>query len=325
LYLAYYQRPLIVFKIPSVLANWRYGVFSHIAILFDLTSQIRPPKLQVDPELSAHSQRKQWVLDMCHRLLRPVVRLALVYGVKHTEMADLLRRLMIDEARELWADRGVALPNVSQLSITSGVNRKQVTVQIRTKGELLSVTETSLASRVFTHWAHLAYSRSDYASLPFAATSQAFSFESMVRKLISSEVHHKTIAEELLRLGLAQESDGTITLIKDAFVPSEDERVLLAFAADNGADHLMAATSNLAGRNTPLLERAVFADGLAIDGAQRIERFTRQQWAVLHDELVTHMQNEVDQVQGKGGHRIRVGVYVYHEPVSIDNEKVPNV
>jgi hypothetical protein len=281
--------------------------------------------LEIDPELSAHNQRMQWVLDACRRLLRPVIRLAIAYGIKHAQMSELLRRLMIDEAQELWADRGVVQPNVSQLSVTSGVNRKQVTSQVRTKGESLSVTETSLASRVFTHWVHLAHTRPEYLSLPFAASANAFSFEAMVKKLISSEVHHKTISEELLRLGLAQENGGIIRLLKDAFVPSEDERIMLAFAADNGRDHLLAAMSNIAGRDEPLLERAVFADGLTVDGAQRIERFTREQWAALHNQLVARMQDEVDQSQGKGGHRIRVGIYVYHEPAKNEKEESKHV
>jgi Family of unknown function (DUF6502) len=277
-------------------------------------------KSQIDPELTAHNRRVQWVLEASRRLLRPIVRLAMGYGVKHTQMAELLRRLMIDEAQQLWADRGVVHPNVSQLSVTSGVNRKLVTSLVRAQGEELAVTETSLAARVFTHWVYLAYTRPEYLSLQFAASANAFSFEAMVRKLIANDVHHKPISEELQRLGLAKENGGVIKLLKDAFVPSEDERIMLAFAADNGRDHLLAATSNIAGRMEPMLERSVFAEGLALDGAQQIEKFSREQWLLMHNLLVTKMQDEVEKAQGKGGHRIRVGIYVYHEPVKSDKD-----
>jgi hypothetical protein len=99
---------------------------------------------------------------------------------------------------------------------------------------------------------------------------------------------------------------------------------MLAFAADNGRDHLFAALSNVNGGKEPFLERSVFADGLALDGAWRIERYTREQWAHLHNELVAKMQGEIDQVEGKGGHRIRIGIYVYHEPVEAGREEDHN-
>ncbi len=285
--------------------------------------------MDIKPKLSAHNQRMEWVLDACLRLMRPIVRLAIVYGVKHPQLAGLLRRLMIEESIGLWKNNGVLHPNVSQLSITSGLNRKLVTTQVRGKAESLSVTETSLASRVFTHWMHLAHSQPQYKSLPVIASADVLSFEAMVKKLISNEVHHKTIAVELLRLGLVEQDEETIRLLKDAFVPSEDERIMLAFAADNGTDHLLAAMSNIAGKADPLLERAVFADGLSEAGAIRVEQYMREQWAVLHNQLVSKMQQEIDIAQGQAphpaSHRIRVGVYVYHEPVKADSKEQPNV
>jgi Family of unknown function (DUF6502) len=269
-------------------------------------------------EPNAGDQRAEWVLDACRRLLRPVIRLAMAYGLKHTQLSELLRWLMIDEAHALWVKRGVIAPNVSQLSVTAGINRKLVTAKVRAEGDNLPVTEASSASRVFTRWLQLAQSHPEYASLPVTGSQAAMSFESMAKKVVSGDVHHKTIVDELVRLGLAEENSGKITLLKDAFVPSDDERSMLAFAADNARDHLFAALSNVVGGKEPFLERAVYADGLALDGAWRVEQLARERWVQLHNELVAKMQEEVDQVGGEGEHRIRVGIYVYHEPVDAD-------
>jgi hypothetical protein len=269
-------------------------------------------------ELGAHEQRAGWVMEACSRLLKPLIRLAMAYGLKHAQLAELLRSLMIEEARALWIKRGVIAPNVSQLSVTSGINRKLVTAKVRGEYENLPITETSMASRVFTHWLHLAHSQPEYASLPVSDLHAPMSFEAMAKKVISGDVHHKTIIDELVRLGLVQESSGKISLLKEAFVPSEDERSMLAFAADNGRDHMYAALSNVVGGKEPFLERAVYADGVALDGAWRVEQLARERWKQLHNELVVKMQEEVDQAEGKGEHRIRVGIYVYHEPVDAD-------
>src|SRR5918993_5459338 len=71
-----------------------------------------------------------WVLAACARVLRPVVRLALSLGAKHAQLETLLRELMIDEARRAWRLQGIE-PNISQLSVTTGLNRKAVTLRVR--------------------------------------------------------------------------------------------------------------------------------------------------------------------------------------------------
>ena len=39
------------------------------------------------------------VLEACARVLRPLVRLALAYGIKYAHLEELLRDLLLDEAR----------------------------------------------------------------------------------------------------------------------------------------------------------------------------------------------------------------------------------
>ena len=56
----------------------------------------------------------------CARVLRPLVRLALAFGVKHAHLEELLRDLMVDEARRAWLRKG-SEPNISQLSVTTGL------------------------------------------------------------------------------------------------------------------------------------------------------------------------------------------------------------
>ena len=75
-----------------------------------------------------------WVLQACARVLRPVVRLALAFGLKHAHFETVLRELLIDEARRLWRAKG-AEPNISQLSVTTGLNRKVVTANQTERGQ----------------------------------------------------------------------------------------------------------------------------------------------------------------------------------------------
>src|SRR4030095_6237709 len=95
-------------------------------------------------------------LAACARVMRPVVRLALAFGVKHSNLEQLLRDLLLDEARKAWLAQGVE-PNVSQLSVTTGLNRKAVTAKLRgEEGDVLPHTEMSAAAKTLTLWLEMA-------------------------------------------------------------------------------------------------------------------------------------------------------------------------
>src|SRR5207244_526478 len=74
----------------------------------------------------------------------------------------LLRQLLADEASRLWKINGVSRPNVSQLSVTTGLNRKDVSQRVRVSVDgALSSTEASAAVRVFTYWLQMAATESE--------------------------------------------------------------------------------------------------------------------------------------------------------------------
>ena len=89
--------------------------------------------------------RLAWTRAACARLMRPVVKLALAVGMKHSHLEELLRDLFLDEARRLWRSQGVRKPNISQLSVSTGLNRKAVTAKVRESNGLLPATEASTA------------------------------------------------------------------------------------------------------------------------------------------------------------------------------------
>src|SRR6185312_14231554 len=93
-----------------------------------------------------------WAQSACSRVLRPLVRLALGLGLKHPHLEDLLRDLLLEEARRLWQSQGVPQPNISQLAVTTGLNRKDVTQRVRHTREILPHTEQSSVARTFTLW-----------------------------------------------------------------------------------------------------------------------------------------------------------------------------
>ncbi|MEZ2299315.1 DUF6502 family protein [Variovorax sp. RCC_210] len=258
-------------------------------------------------------QRLDWALSACARILRPVVRLALSMGVRHPHLEGLLRDLLLEEAQRSWRRQGVAKPNLSQLSVTTGLNRKAVTARVRATVDPLPHTELSAAAKTFTLWLQMVAQDPGLQQLPVTAENKMPSFEAVARMSTRGNVHHRTILDELIRLQMVNEVDGVVELTADGFVPVEDLQSMLAFLGDNGRDHLLAAVANTLDVSPRMLERAVYARGLTLQECEQIHQLVRKRWSALHHELAQEMTQAVARApQGATG-RIRVGIYTYYE------------
>lgn len=254
-----------------------------------------------------------WTLAACARIMRPVVRLALAMGVKHPHLEEMLRDLLLDEARRSWRAQGVKKPNISQLSVSTGLNRKAVTSKVRELGEPLPHTEMSAAAKTFTLWLQMLADNPEHRRLPVVAEGDAPSFETVARHASRGNMHHRAILDELARLNMVAEHEGRVEITADGFVPAKDLQSMLAFFGDNARDHLLAAVSNTLGERAPMLERAVYANGVTLQDCEGIEQFVRQRWSTLHHELTHEMTRAVNSAAENASGRIRVGIYTYYE------------
>ncbi|WP_256353984.1 MULTISPECIES: DUF6502 family protein [unclassified Variovorax] len=259
-----------------------------------------------------------WVLGACERVLRPLVRLALAFGVKHTHLDELLRDILVDEARRAWLEKGTE-PNISQISVTTGLNRKVVTTKVRDSASLPR-TESSAEAKALTLWLQMVADNPKNRSLPILAQGRKPSFEALARRASRGNVHHRVILDELVRLKMATELEGRTELAAAGFVPSGDLRGMLAFLGDNARDHLLASVSNTLGAAPPLLERSVFASGLSLDDCERIHRFARERWDGLHHALTQEMRQAYEAADEKASGRIRVGIYTYYEDAAVERD-----
>lgn len=257
--------------------------------------------------------RLSWAQAACARVMRPLVRLALGMGLKHPHLEGMLRDLLLEEATRLWQRQGVAAPNISQLAVTTGLNRKDVTARVRRPADPLPHTELSAAAKSFTRWLQLATQNPQLQRLPVAATGQGLSFEDVAREASRGDVHHRAVLDELVRLGMVTRVDsGEVELAAEGFVPTSDLQTTLAFLGDNLRDHAQAAVSNALGEGPLLLERAVFAEGLGEGDCDAVHQLMRQRWNGMHRELVTQLSEAIARGGAQGPKRMRVGVYVWH-------------
>lgn len=254
-----------------------------------------------------------WAQTAFGRALRPLVRLALGLGLKHSHLEELLRQQLLNEAIKLWQDKGVAHPNISQLAITTGLNRKEVTARVRTPLQAPEHSEMSSSVKTLTLWLQKASELPEMKRLPITGSRGTVSFEDIARQASRGDVHHRSVLDELTRLGLCTERDGYVELAADGYIPTGDLKSTLAFLGDNLHDHAAAAVSNTLAEAPLMLERAVFAGGLTAEDCDALHQLARDRWRALHRELVGAMNVAVDESEGRGSRRIRIGIYVYHD------------
>ncbi|MGL4576967.1 MAG: DUF6502 family protein [Burkholderiaceae bacterium] len=267
----------------------------------------------------SQSAANNHALEACERMLRPIMRLALDRGLKYQEIDELIRDLMLDEAARDWTKRNGKEPSGSQLSVTTGINRKEV--KRRTDGILgpqgRKFGEQSLALVVFTAWRMKADSDASLETLPISDPSASLSFEKLARANVK-DVHHRSLLDELIRLGLVRKSDETVTLAASTFVPPGTSIEMLEVLAQNTAAHLSAAVSNTAGTADPFLERAVNVVQITKEDCAELHRLAKHHWAqtraVILKRMIELPTNETIPYQ------MRIGMYAYFEEMKCGPE-----
>jgi hypothetical protein len=273
-------------------------------------------------------------LDALLAVLRPLASLAVDHGVQFGQLEELLKRAMVEAALHATAGEGRrAAPPVSRLSVITGIHRKEVKRLAEGPGLDAVRAESTPAAQLFTRWlTDPAWQGADGRPRPLSRRTGAEptpGFEELARS-VTTDVHPRTLLDELLRLELASVDDraDTVRLRSDAFVPAGRMEALLAFLGANVGDHLAAARANVAARlragasgtpPAPFVEQALFADELSADSAALAGDSARAFWSTLLSALAPELQRleQADRSAGRpADHRVRIGLYCYSEPMA---------
>lgn len=248
----------------------------------------------------------------------PMVRWLLRNGVNYVALAQALKGVFLQEARVELARTGAKCTD-SALSVLSGVHRKDVRAlaEVEEASEPFTLTPVS---KLFTRWVtHPTYREGTDAASPvverLSRSGPAPSFESLARE-ISSDVHPRTLLEELVRLGLVTVEGEWVVLAAKSFTPEPGDRKAMAIVSANAADHLNAAVHNLtSGPEARFLEQSVFASGLTQEAVMELAQLARSLWQPAFQTMVAEAtkQYEAGRESAEPKARMRFGVYYYQE------------
>jgi len=265
--------------------------------------------------------RSDLALAASLRLLSPLVKMLLHEGVTYPHFAQALKQVFLESAATIIEERE-GRSNDSNISVLSGVHRKDVR-EWRKAGKPRTPAKTlSVAMQVFARWASdPAYLSEQGEPRLLERGGGSGSFEELAAA-VSNDVHPRTVLEELLRLGVVAADNGggegmskRLRLCAGAFVPREGYAEMLQLFSDNVGDHLAAAARNLEGTEAPLLEQSVYANGLSTESADALNTLSRGLWAGVFQQMVrtaTLLSKQDEGVDG-AAERVRLGMYFYRE------------
>lgn len=268
-------------------------------------------------------------------ILRPLARLAIDHGIQFNQLEELAKRAMVDAALDaVRHESGEASPPISRLSVISGIHRKEVKRLLETQDLSAVQSEQTPATVLYATWAthpNWVDAAGQPRALPRRPQDDLPSFETLARS-VTTDVHPRTLLDEMLRLKLVSHDPATDTVqLSATMVPVGEIDAMLRFAAASLSDHIAAVRENLsAGHRAvagekdvrpPFVEQSVFADELSAESAALAAERARALWQRMMKAMVPELQDleARDRAAGRpGDHRIRIGLYSYAAPKQTD-------
>lgn len=254
------------------------------------------------------------------RLLEPIARLSLAFGITFAKVEEVLKRVFVQEAIALDPE-APSHGLVSRISTATGINRREVTRLTGATPAERAVRQPVSAELIARWTTDSTYCDQEGTPRILRRQGPAPSFESLA-KAITKDVHFRSILEELTRLGLVvyNGDDDCVTLGNTDFVPQGDAAQMLELLGHNVGDHLVAAVANVTGNGPKHLEQAVFADELSAESAAALKPVITAHWQALRNELVPTITAliEADRRAGRNqDQRVRIGLYSFAETASV--------
>ena len=262
-----------------------------------------------------------FVLNMALGLIKPLIGLLVRHGVAYPAFAGALKKVFLQVAEDELRARGSATTD-SAISVLSGVHRRDVREMLRPDPALVqpqaldaASQPMSLAMQVVACWLDEPdYVDADGKPKALARTTQAGSFDTLVAN-ISRDVRPRTVLDELLRLGIAEETEAGVQLLAAGFAPRQGFAEMAQLMQSNVYDHLAAATDNIDGRGN-FLEQAIFVDQITEESAQRLHVVAAKAWrqafkTVMHEATTRFAHDQTHASVAQRSHRARFGSYFY--------------
>ncbi|HVN86872.1 MAG TPA: DUF6502 family protein [Candidatus Binatia bacterium] len=264
-------------------------------------------------------------LSAIRRLLQPVARQLIAYGVTFPAFTQLMKEIYVDVAEQQFA-----LPfkrqTDSRVALMTGLNRKEVAhLRERLAKPNSAPSERVLEDGIVTHaigrW---------MAGPPYATPDghpRQLSYESSKRhepsfaRLVQDlgiDLPVRAVLDELLRVGAAELlPSGDVVLKREAHVPLADAEGKFALLGSDPSELFSTIVHNVEHPDDPRLQRKVVYDNIGADALDRLraeasrigEEFTRR----ANSLLASYDRDRHPDASSGTRTRVALGAYYFEE------------
>jgi hypothetical protein len=249
------------------------------------------------------------------RLLKPLVRILLRYGVPYGVLADLARRAYAEVGWHDFAPPG-RKQTISRVSALTGLTRKEVRrlVESRDQGVAPDQARYSRAIRVISGWTHdRAFQDANGKPALLPVDGEHRSFTLLVRKY-SGDIPVRAMLSTLVEAGSVTVTKNGVRLVRKAYVPARDVTEKIRILGQDVSELVDTIEHNLHAPAEDLhFQRKVTYDNISPEAVAGLRKLSARKSQALLELLDREFsKNDLDRKRRRGGKCISVGIY-YHE------------
>jgi hypothetical protein len=272
------------------------------------------------------SHLSQAALAALAKLLLPVARILLRYGVTYDGFQSVAKRAFVRAASDEFRIPGKRA-TASRVAILTGMNRKDVgrfMKEVEDEGEI-GREPANRSARIIAGWRRDKEFQTDGgrpATLEFKADEG--SFRQLVQRY-GNDVPPRAALDELLRVGAVESlKDGRLRLVARAYLPSVTDEDTLAVLGSHVPDLIRSIEHNLlAEGEDSFLQRRVVYDNVPEDVIGRVSEHVSATGQSVLEELDEYLAGEDrdanPEVKGEGRRRVVLGIYFLEEEFPEDS------
>ncbi|HEX9757000.1 MAG TPA: DUF6502 family protein [Nitrospiria bacterium] len=254
------------------------------------------------------------------RLLGPLIRILLRYGIPFGTFADLAEKVYVDIAYKEFRLKGRA-KSISRTSILTGLTRKEVKRIISLKDpEKIELTEEfNRAARVISGWIRdPQFLNPAHEPLGLPLEGRGPTLAKLI-KLYSGDVPVRAVLDELIRVGAIEKlANKQFKLLCRAYIPQTDKEGKFKILGTDVKDLITTIDHNL---QTPpghtFFQRKVYYDNLPVEALKELRKKTNkrgQAFLEFFDRfLAQHDRDANPTIKGTQRKRAGIGIYYFEE------------
>lgn len=269
---------------------------------------------------------KEGLLAAYARLMRPLVRILLRYGVSFAEFSEVLKRVYVSIAAEDFQVPGKKMSK-ARIAIVTGLTRKEVQRLAEIDDEDFTGSKSNLSriGRVLLGW----HTDPDYTGpygvpleLPYDSPTGE-SFTTLVQTY-SGDMTPRAMLEELLRVGIVVQTDGGwYKVVRREYVPESLAPDFLERFGIQIRNFIQTLEFNML-KSAPgkgRFERTVVADnGLRRRDLPGLDAYVRQRGQAVLEDIDNWIAQQKKPDEQKGEVVVQTGIGIYHYVVQEDDE-----